>query len=60
MDDLLKQRIWNILDSIEDKLGKMAHEVPELAEDLELYQNGKIKPLYYFNKLTKVFDELNR
>lgn len=57
---LRKQMMWNLVDLIEDKLGVMAHEIPELRDVLKDYQDQKIKPLYFYNYLTKFFDEVNK
>jgi hypothetical protein len=56
---LSKNHIFNLLDRIEDKTGRMSHELPELAEKLESWQFGNLKDLYFYNFLTKFFDDIN-
>jgi hypothetical protein len=58
-DTLRVNMIHNLLDKIENKLNLMAHEIPELKDKLLAYQDGKIKPLYFYNYLTKYWDEIN-
>lgn len=57
-DEVMKARIWNLLDSIENKLGKMAHET-DLVDELKKFQDGDLKPLYFYNRLAKYWDSLN-
>lgn len=58
-DQIQMQQVWSLIDSIEHKLGKMAHEIPDLKDKLKDYQDGKLKRLYFFNWLCKFWDGLN-
>lgn len=59
-DQLLVNMIFTTLDNIEAKTGVMAHETPDLAEKLKLWQDKKTKDLYFYNYLTKFFDKVNK
>jgi hypothetical protein len=58
-DQLQRQRVWALVDSIEDKLGLMMHEMDDLKDTLKRYQEGYIKPITFINILNKYIDELN-
>lgn len=55
---LTRQMIWNLVDSIEDAKGLMAHEISDLAPRLQAYQDEKIGALAFYNFLTKYYDEM--
>lgn len=57
-NEIMKARIWTLLDVIENKLGKMAHDT-DLADELKKFQDGDLKPLYFYNRLAKYWDMLN-
>lgn len=52
--------IYKILDSIENKKHIMAHDIPGLSDKLKEFQDGKLRPIYFINYLSKFFDELNK
>jgi len=52
--------IFNNLDNIENRLNIMAHEIPEIKEELKLWQDKKISSLYFLNHLYKFIDDLNK
>lgn len=56
--EIQTNRIFKTLDRIEDKTGKMAHEIPELAENLKRWQDGKLNGIYFLEQLNKFLDEL--
>ena len=53
-------RILNTVDKIEDRLNKMMHEIPELAEDIKYWQDGKIKNVTFMEILNKYLDSKNK
>lgn len=58
-DENMKNRIFNLLDRIEDKTGKMAHEIVGLNEKLNHWQKGLVRDLFFLNYLSKFLDDLN-
>lgn len=58
-EQVIKNSIFNLLDRVEDKTGKMAHEIEEIKYDLEKWQNGEIRSIYFKEVLNKFFDGLN-
>ena len=57
-NQLQRQRIWSLIDSIEDRLGIVAHDIPDLKDRLKAYQDGILKPIYFINYLSKYIDQL--
>lgn len=55
----MKQMIFKMLDRIENKTGIMAHNIPEIAEKLQNWQDGKIKDSYFIEFLNKYWDAIN-
>ena len=49
--------IFRMLDRIEDKIGVMAHEIPEIAEQLRKWQDGKLPTSYFKEQLNKYWDD---
>lgn len=58
--ELMRRFILNNLDTIEDIVGKMAHEIDGLREKMEDYYAGKINPIYFNEYLNKFIDELRK
>ena len=56
--EIQTNRIFARLDRIEDKAGKMVHEIPELAENLKRWQDGKLSGVYFLEQLNKFLDEM--
>lgn len=56
--EIQSNRIFARLDRIEDKTGKMAHEIPELTENLKRWQDGKLSGVYFLEQLNKFLDEM--
>lgn len=61
-DQHLVNCIFALLDSIEHKLGNdiMAHQIPEIKDDLKSWQDRTLKDLYFYNRLTKFWDSINK
>ena len=57
-NEVMKNQIWNLLDKIEDKVKKMAHEIPEIKDALHKWQDGKMNRASFYNLLTKYWDNL--
>lgn len=51
-------RIFKTLDRIENKLGKMAHEISAIAPKLKAWQDGKLNGIYFLEFLNKFWDDL--
>lgn len=51
--------IFNLLDRIEDKLGDMAHQIPEITEKLQKWQDKKVSDSFFYNYLTGYWDKIN-
>lgn len=49
--------IFRMLDRIEDKVGIMAHEIPEIGEQLKKWQDGKLPTSYFKEQLNKYWDD---
>jgi len=58
-EEYFKTRIFSILASIEKITGLLAHEIPELKENLALWQDGKIKDSFFNIQVMEYFDNLN-
>jgi predicted translin family RNA/ssDNA-binding protein len=56
---LITNIIFNKLDRIEDRLKKMAHEIPELNDNLKRWQEGELNNNYFNEFLNKFIDNLN-
>lgn len=59
MSNVTTRLIFNKLDQIENKLGIMAHEIPEIADYLRDWQDGKLNPIFFSAKLSKFIDQIN-
>lgn len=59
-DQLQRQRVWALVDRVEDMEGMMMHEMPTWKDTLKRYQDGFIKPITFINMLTKHIDDLNK
>lgn len=55
-----RNRVFNMPDKIENRVGLMAHEIPELSEQLKLWQDFKIKDYQFIETLNKYIDQLNK
>jgi hypothetical protein len=51
-----RSHIFRRLDSIEDKQGKMIHEIAELKGPMQSWQNGLMKDHVFFEILAKYID----
>ena len=58
-NEVINNMVWSILELIEDKQGKMGHEIPELKTDLYKFQDGKLRGIVFYNRLTKYWDTIN-
>jgi hypothetical protein len=58
-DQMQMQRVWALVDVIEHRLNLMAHEIPELKDKLQDYQDQKLRRIYFINYLAKFIDNLN-
>lgn len=58
-EEFMKQRIFSLLYRIEEKSGKMAHEIPEIMENLKKWQDGEIKSSYFNLTLCTYFDHMD-
>ena len=58
-DQYMRERILSILSSIERRLGVMAHEIPEIRDDLRSWQDGELKTSYFNFRVCEFFDSLN-
>lgn len=56
--NLDKNMVFNLLDKIEDKKKKMAHEIPEIKDNLKKWQDGKIKDSFFREFLNKYIDKM--
>lgn len=54
-----RQRVFYMLDLIEDKTGIMAHEIPELKDRLRLWQDENINTSSFMLTLNKFWDNIN-
>ena len=60
--EVLKNRIYNMLDKIEDKTETMAHEIPDIRGALDGWQKSEYlesKGLFLYNVLCLYWDNLN-
>ena len=57
-DQILRTRVWALVDVIEDRKGMMMHEMPEWKDRLKKYQDREIKPITFINELSKYIDNL--
>ena len=55
---LMKNRIFNYLDKIEELTGVMIEDNEYLADLLKLWQDNKVKDLYFLNTLAEYIDQL--
>jgi len=55
---ITKRLIFKRLELIEDKLGTMAHELPDLEHDLKDWQDGKLSDIYFNELLAKYLDAI--
>ena len=58
-EEYLKRRIFSALDDIEDYTGLMAHEIPEIRDNLRSWQDGNLRDLYFERRLMRFLDSLN-
>ncbi len=56
--EIQTNRIFARLERIEDKTGKMAHEMPEIAPKLKAWQDGKFNGIYFLEFLNKFLDQM--
>lgn len=56
---LQAHRIFNLLDQIEMVTSTMAHEIPEIKDDLKDWQDRKTRDIYFYNQLCKYWDKIN-
>jgi len=54
-----KGRIHRLLETIEDKTGKMAHEIDEVRHQLKNWQDGHLANSTFTEHLNKFVDLLN-
>jgi hypothetical protein len=59
---IVKNMIFNRLDRIEEKLGNgiMAHEILEIKDKLQKWQDGKLNDSYFLSALNKFWDNINK
>lgn len=55
---IMKTRIFNYLDKIENLTGVMIEDNEYLADLLKLWQDNKVKDLYFLNTLSNYIDQL--
>lgn len=53
-------RIFATLDRIEHKVNIMAHEIPEIKDNLKLWQDNKLKTSFFQESLNKYWDSINK
>lgn len=58
-EQLRVRMILNRLETIEDKLGRMAHEIPDLDLNLRKWQDKETKDISFYNYLVTFLDEVN-
>ena len=56
--EIQTNQIWNLLESIEDLVGLMAHEIDGLRDYLREWQDGKRTGTSLINILTGMLDDL--
>ena len=57
-DQISRNRIFNLVDRIENKTGEMIEEIESLAELFRLWQDGKVRNPYMINTLSSFLDQL--
>lgn len=55
-----RNKVFRMLDKIEDKALIMAHEIPELKDNLRLWQDNKLDSLEFFNELELYYSKMKR
>jgi hypothetical protein len=54
------RRVFELLDTIEDKTKSMAHELNAINKSLRQWQDKELESSYFIAKLTKYLDQLNK
>lgn len=55
-----KNRIFKLLDMIEDRTGHMAHKITDIKDELCKWQDGQLKDIYFMAILTRFWDQINK
>lgn len=60
MNQIRKDRVFSLLDRIEDRTNKMVHEITELSDKLKAWQDFKVTDTQFIETLNKYIDTLNK
>ena len=58
-NNLQTSAIFSLLDKIEDKTGRMAHEIDKISNQLRLWQKSMVSNSFMKETLNKYWDEIN-